>query len=54
MVNGKNFSECIWVLTCDSSCSVLLIMNTREAPILNYLLRLLLTNYLFLQGCGLD
>jgi len=35
MVNAKNISECIWVLTIDSSCNILLIMNTGEAPFLN-------------------
>ena len=35
MVDDKNFSECICVLTCDSSCSILLIMNTEVAPKLN-------------------
>jgi len=35
MVNDKIFSESIWVLTCDSSCDILHIVTTVEAPILN-------------------
>jgi len=48
MLNDDNtFGQCMWVLTCDSSCNILHIMTTGEAPILN-------TDLLYLQECGLD
>ena len=35
MVNDKNFSDFMYVQTCDSSCNILHFMTTVETPILN-------------------
>jgi hypothetical protein len=43
MVKYKTFSDCIWVLTCDSSYNKEHIMTTGEAPILKQ-------NYFFFTG----
>jgi len=40
MVNDKNFSDSIWVVICDSSCDILHIMTSVEAPILIIELRI--------------